>query len=195
MSTFAQNKLSQYLIQNGKKFVIPAPTFAGISSSRTVDATVVRVPGPPMHFRISRGTAGWIVAAGPPLVPIDNILFRLAESAPGSVSMRFAMSEPSRVVAVADPDTGGTLLVGTQAVSGQASQGKSAQPQFILLPTLQGLVVAPNSDDIRMRREPDGFSLSAGPAGGGTGAAAWQGGGGHGLSPPARPGPRSGRPR
>ena len=145
-----------------------APVFARISSSRTQDATVVRIPGDAPEFRLSRGARGWIVAAGPPLVPIDSIAARLVETSPNVLSMRFAMSEPSRVVTVMDPETGGTLLVGTQAVAGQASLGERMHVQFVLVPTLQGLVVAPNLDDIRLRREADGFGLSAGPVAGGT---------------------------
>ncbi len=144
------------------------PVFARMSSSRMQDATVVRVPGEVSDFRLSRGERGWIIAAGPPLIPIDNIVSRLVETSPNVLSMRFAMSDPSRVVSVMDPETGGTLLVGTQAVAGQASLGERMLVQFVLLPTIQGLVVSPNLDDIRLRREADGFGLFVGPLAGGT---------------------------
>lgn len=36
VSQFAPNKLTQFLVQDGKKFVIPAPTYDGISSSSDI---------------------------------------------------------------------------------------------------------------------------------------------------------------
>lgn len=36
MTQFAQNKLSQFLVQNGKKFVIPGPTDTSISSTSDI---------------------------------------------------------------------------------------------------------------------------------------------------------------
>lgn len=144
------------------------PVFARMSSSRMQDLTVLRVPGTSSDFHMSRSARGWIVSAGPPSVPTEGIESRLVETSPNIFSMRFAMSEPSRVVSVMDPETGVTLLVGTQGVPGQALLGERLQTQFVLVPTLQGLVVSPTSDDIRLRREADGFGLSAGPSAGGT---------------------------
>lgn len=144
------------------------PVFVRMSSSRMQDATVVRVPGASSDFGISRGDRGWIISSAPALEPIVGIASQLVEISPKMFSMRFSMAEPSRVVSIMDPETGGTLLVGTQTSVGQAWLGDRHQAQFILVPTLQGLVVSPNSDDIRLRREADGFGLSAGPTAGGT---------------------------
>ena len=139
------------------------PVFARMSSSRMQDATVVRVPGVSSDFHMSRNSRGWIIAVGPPSTPIEDIASRLVETSPNIFSMRFTMSEPSRVLSIMDPETGGTLLVGTQGSAGEALLGERLQPQFVLVPTLQGLVISPNSDDIQLRREADGFGLSAGP--------------------------------
>lgn len=39
MSQFASNKLTQFLVQDGKKFVIPAPTYSGISTTSDITPT------------------------------------------------------------------------------------------------------------------------------------------------------------
>ena len=48
---------------------------------------------------------------------------------------------PGAVVSVADPDTGATLLVGTQRRDGQGVPAERRSPEFALLPTWQGVAV------------------------------------------------------
>ncbi len=172
LAAFQSGSEMLFILDAPIEFQISPPlldtAFARMSSSRMQDATMVRVPGASSDFRISRGDRGWIVTSAPALVPVVGIASQLVEISPKIFSMHFSMAEPSRVVSIMDPETGGTLLVGTQRSVGQAWLGDRLQAQFILIPTLQGLVVSPNSDDIRLRREADGFGLSAGPAAGGT---------------------------
>jgi hypothetical protein len=134
-----------------------------MSSTKTQDATVLRVPGKYTSFRMSRGARGWIISAGPSLVQPEPILSRVARDYGSPPSMRFLMSEPSRSVRVMDPSTGALLLVGTQLVPGQFVAQVRSQAQFVVLPTLQGVVIDPGSDDLQMRREIDGFDLLGGP--------------------------------
>ena len=82
--------------------------------------------------------------------------------------MRIAVAAPSRVVTVMDPQSGGRLLVGTQAAAGQGIADPLQQKQYTLLPSLQGVVVAFTSDDMQLRREGAGFTLSAGSQPGAT---------------------------
>jgi hypothetical protein len=69
------------------------------------------------------------------------------------------------VVAITDPRTGGTLLVGTQRVSGEGVLVERRTSEFILPPTGQGIVVEPLSDAISLRITQAGFVLSGGLSG------------------------------
>ena len=75
----------------------------------------------------------------------------------------FAGSAPGQVVAITDPGTGGTLLVGTQRTSGQGVLVERRTPEFDLPVTGQGIVVEPLSDAISLRITQAGFVLSGGP--------------------------------
>jgi len=75
--------------------------------------------------------------------------------------------QPGAVVSVADPDTGSTLLVGTQRRPGQSIATRRRAPGFILRPTLQGVVVEALADTLQVSSNAKGFSLTstAGPLG------------------------------
>ena len=68
------------------------------------------------------------------------------------------------VVNVADPDTGATLLVGTQRRPGQAVTHARLATEFIVRPTVQGVVIEPLSDAVVLRPTPAGFSLGSASA-------------------------------
>ena len=76
----------------------------------------------------------------------------------------FAGGAPGQVVAITDPRTGGTLLVGTQRSSGQGVLVERRTPEFELPVTGQGIVVEPLSDAISLRITQAGFVLSGGPS-------------------------------
>jgi hypothetical protein len=136
------------------------PAFAKLTSRHTQDTTVIRIPQASPGLRLAHTPRGWMVTVGSPQDAIASILPRLIKGSPDASSVRFLVSEPSRVVTVVNPQTGDRLLVGTQGTAGQAVPNEWQQTQFSLLPTLQGVVVAAISDDIRLRREADGFVLS-----------------------------------
>ena len=52
-------------------------------------------------------------------------------------------------MAIADPETGATLLVGTQLAAGQGFPTLRQMPDFSLLPTWQGVVIEPLADRLR----------------------------------------------
>jgi hypothetical protein len=136
------------------------PAFAKLTSRRTQDSTVIRIPMALAGLRLARTSKGWMVTVGAPPDTIAAILPRSIKGGLDTSSLRFPVSEPSRVVIVVNPQTGDRLLVGTQGSAGQAVASEWQQTQFSLLPTLQGVVVAAISDDIRLHREADGFTLS-----------------------------------
>jgi hypothetical protein len=138
------------------------PAFAKLISHRTQDATVIRIPFAPAALRLARTTRGWLITAGAPLDESASIKPALIKGESDVSNILLRAAEPSRVITVLNPQTGDRLLVGTLATSGQAVPKEWRQTQFSLLPTLQGVVVAAISDDIRLRRETDGFVLSTG---------------------------------
>ncbi|MDR3535097.1 MAG: hypothetical protein P4L71_01230 [Acetobacteraceae bacterium] len=139
------------------------PAFAQFTSRRTQDATVIRIPMASGTLRLARNARGWLLMAGSPPDTAASIIPRLIKNGPDTASIQFTVSEPSSVVTVLDPQTGDQLLVGTQGAVGQAIPNAWQQAKFSLRPTLQGIVVVATSDDMRLRRGGDGFTLSAGP--------------------------------
>jgi hypothetical protein len=141
------------------------PAFAQLNSRRTEDATLIRIPMASGTLSLARSARGWIVAVGSPPSTVAPIVPRLVKSGPVTTSIQFPASAPTRVVTVVNPETGQRLLVGTQGATGQAISNPWQQAKFDLMPTLQGVVVAAISDDMRLRASVDGFTLSTGPQG------------------------------
>lgn len=144
------------------------PMFRQITIRRTQDATVLRFPMTSDLLRIAHSPRGWLVTTAAVQDAVASIVPQLVEDGSDRVSLRLPTTAPSRVVSLTDPELGGHLLVGTQNVSGQAITTKRTQVQFTLRNTLQGVVVATRSDDIRLRRDMEGFTLTAGPHAGNT---------------------------
>jgi hypothetical protein len=72
---------------------------------------------------------------------------------------------PGRVLSLADPDSGVTLLVATQRQAGQGVPMLRRAVEFLLMPTWQGVVVEPISDELALRPVQDGFVLTGGTSG------------------------------
>ena len=79
--------------------------------------------------------------------------------------LNLAAEQPGDVVSLADPDTGATLLVGTQHRPGQAISNIRRGAEFVLRPTTQGVAVEALADAVVLRQTAAGFSLSGGPNG------------------------------
>jgi hypothetical protein len=135
------------------------PTFAAARVEQLPAGTLIHIT-PPVGTAVtlSKTPQGWTVATLP-APPLPQPITQEANDA----SFNMAAREPGRVLAIADPLTGGTLLIGTQRQPGQAMLGLRRNPQFSLLPTAQGVVVAPLADTVALRAVPNGFSLTTGP--------------------------------
>ena len=94
------------------------------------------------------------VSAAPKLRPIHAI------NTDGRLDIR--ATAPGRVVSLADPDTGATLLVATQLRPGQGVPVLRRAAEFLILPTWQGIAVEPFGDDLSLRPAQDGFLLAGG---------------------------------
>ena len=124
-------------------------------------ATVIRFTTPPGQAALlTRAPTGWrivVAAASPRPAPLTPVT--------ANGVMIFAAEAPGQTVAIADPRTGGTLLVGTQRKPGQGILVERRTAEFILPVTGQGIVVEPLSDAISLRVAQTGFLLSGPPDG------------------------------
>lgn len=138
--------------------------FACAEIARGPQATVLRIPAAVLaEPRLLRGAEGWRLenaAAAPVLRSIR------AEPDPGPPArLLLRAARPANAVAVLDPETGGTLLVGTVREGGEATQAGRRSATFEILPTRLGLAILPRADSITLRALPTGFVASAGPGG------------------------------
>ncbi len=86
---------------------------------------------------ISQTQQSWrlgVIDAAPPLQPIP------VRAEDGRLSL--PADAVGGVVALTDPETGATLLAGTQRAAGQGFPTLRQTPEFNLLPTWQGVAVA-----------------------------------------------------
>lgn len=137
------------------------PVFGSASVQNLPDATVVRVPLDAGTALSAEWTAhAWQINSTPDQPNPRPIATKVADG-----RLQLVAGTPGAVVALADPVTEGTLLVGTQRRSGQAVVAQRRSVDFTLLPTWQGVAVVPMSDQIALHPTPDGFVLTAAPAG------------------------------
>jgi hypothetical protein len=137
------------------------PTFAATSVQLLPNGTLFRIP-----LLASRSIAltqiqqGWRIAALATVPKQKPIVVSIAD---GRLSL--AAEQPGDVISLADPDTGATLLVGTQHRPGQGLPADRRGTEFILRSTIQGVVVEALSDTVVLKQIPTGFSLAGGPIG------------------------------
>ncbi len=116
-------------------------------------ATVIRLMlDPAMALSASRTPAAWRITA----VPLEPTL-RPIQTTVADDRLVLTAAAPGMVVGVADPDTGATLLVGTQRSDGQGVPAERRSPEFNLLPTWQGVAVEATADTVTLRPTPQGF--------------------------------------
>ncbi len=135
--------------------------FAGATAHLLPGATMIRVPVPEDRAVTLQLTArGWRIATAstpPQPQPISPVF------TDGQVS--FPALAANDVLMIADPDTGATLLVGTQRKPGQGVAAERRTAEFIVVPTVQGVLVEPLSDAVALRTVPTGFVMTGAPPG------------------------------
>ncbi len=137
------------------------PVFGAATIQLLPAATVLRLPLPPgRSLAISQTPQSWrlgVIDTPPPLQPVP---LRLEGG-----HLDLAADAAGEVVAIADPETGATLLVGTQKTTGQGIPTLRQTPEFNLLATWQGVAVAPLAGELALRAGAGGFVLSGGKQG------------------------------
>jgi tetratricopeptide (TPR) repeat protein len=137
------------------------PVFAAASVQLLPNGTLLRVPVPAsLSVALTQLPRGWRIAALATTPKQQPIATSFVDG-----RLNLAAEQSGDVVSLADPDTGATLLVGTQHRPGQGVATGRRSTEFILRPTLQGVVVEPLSDAIALKQVPAGFSLTGNPDG------------------------------
>ena len=113
-----------------------------------------------VDFAAMCSTRGWRIAVLTTSPKLQPIAVSLADG-----HLILAVEQAGDVVSLADPDTGATLLVGTQHRPGQGLSPYRRTIEFILRPTTQGVVVEPLSDGITLKQVATGFVLSGSQSG------------------------------
>ena len=135
------------------------PIFAQATLRLLADATVLRFKSDPARgLSLSHVGVDWKLTVG-------DAAPRSFRPHPVGSGVMLPATDPGRVVAMPDPEGGGTLLVGTLRQAGPSVAEMHAAAAFILWPTWLGIVVEPLLDAIQLHVAPDGFLLTAGVGG------------------------------
>ena len=141
------------------------PGFADATVQHGPVATTLQVPLVSGSVALTRETPGWRIVPSPlPRAAAGAQAAGAVVPEQAGDDVVFKLAQPGRVVAVADPVTGGGLLIGTVNPAAGAAGGLpdgANVPGAAILPTWAGVAVEPFSDDLVLRAAPVGFVLSA----------------------------------
>ncbi len=134
---------------------------AGTEIATGPAATVLRIPASSLaEPSLARVAEGWRLesAAAPPVLRAIR-----PEFDPGPpVRLMLRAARPAEAIAVLDPETGGTLLVGTLREVGEATPIGRRAAAFEILPTRLGAAILPRADSVTLRALPNGFAAAPG---------------------------------
>ena len=126
-------------------------------------ATVLRIAAEAgIEPRLERDGLAWILRfspaapdAGEPITPTPDF------SSAGGPRLVLPVAEPGSPLAVTDPEIGDTLVVVPVVPLGSRVGATYTYPQFRLLASLQGVVVQPLIDTLRVRSLRDGVDITS----------------------------------
>jgi tetratricopeptide (TPR) repeat protein len=137
------------------------PAFSAASVRLLPGGTLFRIPLPQNRsVMLTQMPQGWRLVVLTTVLKQQPIIVSVADG-----HLNLAAEQTSDVVSLADPDTGATLLVGTQHHAGQGVPSGRQSTEFILRPTFQGVVLEPLSDNVVLKQVSTGFTLAGGPSG------------------------------
>ena len=132
------------------------PIFASASVQLLPGATLLRLQPPPGRITmLSRSPGSWRIGFDPAGAALRPIRPEVSDG-----QMMFPAEALGDVLTIGDPESGATLLVGTQRRPGQGIGVGRRTPEFILQPTTQGVVIEALSDALALRTVPKGFLLT-----------------------------------
>lgn len=137
------------------------PFFGHAMVKELPTGTLLRLPlALEAAIALQRSGAGWIVVETvrpPALAQIDPATHD--EIAGEGASVVLPAQAVSKVVPLTDPETGSTILVGTQHKFGQGVAVARHSPEFTLLPSWMGVAVEVLSDRPVLQAQTEGFLL------------------------------------
>jgi hypothetical protein len=132
------------------------------------DATVIRIAGAkPLGVALTASGRSWMVDAAPggKIAPFAAIEQRRETLADGAASLLLATSNPGRVVSLTDQASGDQLQIIPVRPAGQGIATEVAWPEFKLLPTHQGIVIAARPEAVTVESLAQGVVLTTRPQG------------------------------
>jgi hypothetical protein len=165
-ASFAYGGLGHAVFDDGKAIDLSGlkddPVFGGARITLSPGTTHLTMKMPPgALLALHRAPSGWALSVERGAAGREGAAVRLHE---GVVSIAMAQAADSLVLA--DPQTGGKLLVGTVHDHGGGVLVPHDSPEFSLLPSWEGVVVRAVSDRLALNEIKGGFALRAadGPA-------------------------------
>ena len=135
---------------------IPAAPEGGTWLQGAVSMTLRMPLSGAEEVRVRRVAKGWEVEK----VAQSEAGALIPEGVPDGLML--PMARPGRAVAILDPVTGGTLLVGTSLSDGRVAGVQTGRrtPEYWLMPSWLGVAVEPMADRVDVRAVPGGFVLA-----------------------------------
>ncbi len=127
------------------------------------DATVFRlttISG--LNPTVRRDGMSWLLSFQQSELTADTAVEALAQpDAPEGARVFLPIAEAGRPIGVTDPEIGDNLVVVPVIPPGHGVNQEYVYPEVRLLPSAQGLVIKPITDDIKVRRISDGVEVTS----------------------------------
>ena len=136
----------------------------GVERLPAEGATALRLEtAPGVNPVLRRDGMAWILEFRQQAPQMNTAIeVRPQTDATGGPRVFLPVTEPGRGIALVDPDVGDNLVVVPVTPLGLGLPQARRFPQFELAETMQGIVVKPLVDDLRVRSLPQGVELTAG---------------------------------
>ncbi len=126
-------------------------------------ATVLRMTTPKdVNPSMRRAGLAWLIdfraQEGTPKIPLE---IQTQADSPIGARIFMPLPEPGKVIPLTDPLVGDNMLVVPGIPLGHGVAGTYAYPQFDILPSIQGVVVTPRIDDVRVRALRQGVEIAS----------------------------------
>ncbi|MDJ0895164.1 MAG: tetratricopeptide repeat protein, partial [Alphaproteobacteria bacterium] len=125
-------------------------------------ATVLRMAlRPGYNPAVLQEDGDWLIDfRGQPIVPQLPLNARAVEEPDGQAALRVLTRRPAQPISLIDPEVGDQLLVVPLAQPGEGTDDTRQYSELSILPSAQGLVIAPRADGLRVVSEEDTVMVS-----------------------------------
>ncbi|MBL4615037.1 MAG: hypothetical protein JKY27_09215, partial [Magnetovibrio sp.] len=111
---------------------------------------------------VKRAGLAWLLEFMPqPLIPSAPLQVDAQPDSPLGARLFVSVPEPGNVIAFRDPDVGDNLIAVPVIPLGHGMSREWSYPQLRILPSKQGLVIKPLSDDLRIRPLRQGVEVTS----------------------------------